>query len=368
MFEISDELLQAFQEIQMPRTPYQIEKFVLGQHVTPEAQYAQCVLELQIKYNNLRRASIKREIVAKEIEELEAKGDEKSKLKAKLKKIDLEEMEYAMMGAAREFHILKQLWESFPVKYTREQLNQNQEVYWKLRLEQDARYELQAQGRIGKGTIEALCQIGRSPYPELDHVREVEQRYLEAHPTRLLIVVPTEKKAESLPCVEKVIVPGWLSVKYYNVYGRPVADAYNDGFLTALKDEADYVLTVEDDTFPPSDALLRLLHHNLDIVGAWYPKKEPTKEGAPIIIDENGKRKYLAADDQLYECYTLPMGCTLYKTEVFRKLTFPWFVTTPNITQDSFFSQKARDAGYKLYCDTSIRCKHIDRVTGEVFE
>src|SRR5205085_10998931 len=39
-----------------------------------------------------------------------------------------------------------------------------------------------------------------------------------------------------------------------------------------------------------------------------------------------------------------------------------------SLTQDSFFSQKARDAGYRLLCDTSVRSKHIDRNTGEVFE
>jgi len=366
-FEITDELKQAFFEIQQPRTPYQIEKFVVGQHATKEMQYAQCVLELQMKYNNIRRAVINRKIIEHDIMKLEEKGDEKSLLKAELKHIDLEEQDVAMVGAVREFDILKQIWESFPKKYTRSEINLNQEEYWNKRLTMDAYYELQSTGRVGKGTMEALCQIGRSPIPQLDHIQETERRFLENHPTRLMIVVATEQKAESLPCVEKLEIPSDIFVKYYNVYGRKVDDAYNDAFMTALSDGANWVLTVEDDTFPYSDALIRLKNHDLDVVGAWYPKKTPTKEGTPIVLI-NGKREALNPDGEIHEVYTIPMGCTLFKTEIFRKIRFPWFVTTSNLTQDSFFSQLARDAGYKLYCDTSIRCKHIDRVTGEVFE
>lgn len=365
--EISNELKQAFMEIQQPRTPYQIEKFVVGQHDTEEMQYAQCVLELQIKYNNIRRAIINRKIIEKDIEILLAKGDDKSFLKAELKKIDLEEQDSAMIGAIREFDILNQIWENFPVKYNRTQLNFNQEAYWQKRLTREASYELQAQGRIGKGTIEALTQIGRSPIPELDHIRDTEKKFLENHPTKILIVVPTEVKADTLPCVEGLLIPNGMQVKYYNVYGRPVADAYNDAMMAALHDATDYILTIEDDTFPPPEALLKLKDHNTDVVGGWYPKRVPTREGTPIVI-VNNKREALAADGNTHECYTLPMGCTLFKTDVFRKIPYPWFVTTSNLTQDSFFSELARQAGYKLLCDTSIRCKHIDRVTGEVYE
>lgn len=53
---------------------------------------------------------------------------------------------------------------------------------------------------------------------------------------------------------------------------------------------------------------------------------------------------------------------------MFTKISYPWFKTTPNMTQDSFFSQLAREAGYKLLVDTNIKCKHIDRSTGKVYE
>lgn len=73
-------------------------------------------------------------------------------------------------------------------------------------------------------------------------------------------------------------------------------------------------------------------------------------------------------DGSTVEVYTLPQGFTLIRTEVFRKLIHPWFVTTDQLSQDSYFSQLCREAGIKLWCDTSVKCDHVDRITGEIFK
>ena len=41
----------AFDEIQMPRTPFMLQHFVVGSQDTEPQRYHQCVLELQIKYD-----------------------------------------------------------------------------------------------------------------------------------------------------------------------------------------------------------------------------------------------------------------------------------------------------------------------------
>jgi len=159
--------------------------------------------------------------------------------------------------------------------------------------------------------------------------------------------------------------------KFYNCAGRSTAEAYNNIAREALKDGADLLFVVEDDTFPPPDAFIKLYEHikqGKKAVGGWYPKRQERYEGTPIIIDSNGKREYLKADGEVHEVKTLPMGCTLYATEVFYKTTQDWFVRTERLSQDSFFSQKLTEAGYKMYVDTSIRCKHIDRETSKVYE
>lgn len=367
------ELEGAFLEIQQPRTGYVLNKFVVGQHDTDEQRYAQCVLEMQIKYDNIRRAKLNKRKLEIKIAELEAKHNELDQIEADIIKIDLEEQDRAMLGALREFECLYNIWQSFPKKYTRQELDANQEQYWKLRLQRQAYQDVQSTGRIGAGNHEALRQIGMAGVPELDHVREVEKKYLEVGDIKCLIVVPTREKASSLPVLEKLEIPSGVQVKYYNVFGRNVHDAYNDAVMTALKDKADFMLSVEDDTFPPPDAFVKLLNHYRNsqnkkiILGGWYPKKTASREGTPIILID-GKRQALNADGEIHEVYTIPMGCTLFPTSVFLSTEFPYFATTDNLTQDSFFSQKARDIGYTLLVDTSIRCKHVDVTTGEVYE
>ena len=367
------EMEDAFNAIQQPRTSYVLERFVVGQHDTDTQRYAQCVLEMQIKYDNLRRAKLNKRKLEIKIAELEKTGSEGDQIDADLIKIDLEEQDRAVLGAIREFEALYKIWSRFSKRYTREEIDANQEEYWKLRLQRQAYQDMQATGRIGVGNHEALRQIGMATTPEVGHVREVEKKYLEVGDSKCLVVVATREKVTSLPVLEKLEIPSGTQVKYYNVFGRSVHEAYNDAALTALKDEAEFMLTIEDDTFPPPDAFVKLINHYRSmgnpklIIGGWYPKKTASREGTPIILT-GGKRQALAADGQIHEVYTIPMGCTLFPTSVFLETEFPYFATTEHLTQDSFFSQKARDRGYKLICDTSIRCKHVDVKTGEVFE
>jgi len=367
------EMETAFMEIQQPRTAYVLNKFVVGQHDTDETRYAQCVLELQVKYDNIRRAKLNKRKLQLKIEDLEKKGTEIDMIDADLVRIDIEEQDRAMLGALREFEALYKIWQSFPQKYTRNELDQNQPEYWQLRLQRQAYQDMQATGRIGVGNNEALRQIGMATVPEVGHVRQVEKKYLSQGDLKVLIVVPTREKASKLPVLESLEIPSGVQVKYYNVFGRSVHEAYNDAAMTALKDQADFMLTIEDDTFPPNDAFIKLLNHYRSmedsklILGGWYPKKTVSREGTPIIL-VNGKRQALAADGKMHEVYTIPMGCTLFPTSVFVATEFPYFATTEHLTQDSFFSQKARDAGYKLIVDTAIRCKHVDVATGEIYE
>jgi hypothetical protein len=121
------EMESAFLEIQQPRTPFVLEKFVVGQHDTLETQYQQCVLEMQVKYDNIRRAKLNKKKILFKIAEYESKNSELDQIEADILKIDLEEQERAMLGAIREFETLYSIWQSFPNKYTREDIDKNQD-------------------------------------------------------------------------------------------------------------------------------------------------------------------------------------------------------------------------------------------------
>lgn len=368
-----EEMLEAFDAIQMPRTPYVLEELVVNTKFTEEQKYAQCVLEMQVAYDNLRTAQIHQDIKNLEIAELKKKNDKKSKLEIELKQIELEQNGRAILGAKREFGYLFSLWEKFPKRYTRKQLDLAQKEEYRMRLETQALHDLNATGRITQSNQEGLRQIGKVVYPQLDFMRDVEKRFLEKGNVKMMLAVPTEKKAEKgIACIEGLDIPNGAQFKIYNSWGKPTDESYNHIVQTALEDHADYIITIEDDTYPPKDAIPKLLdlyrkQKGKCAVGAWYPKKNASLEGVHIVLDK-GERQHLPADGKVHEVYTLAMGCSIYPIEMFMEIPYPWFKTTTSLTQDSYFSQLAREAGYKLLVDTSIRCKHIDRVTGEVYE
>ena len=79
MFE---EINKAIAEIQQPRSRFQLERFVLGQHSTPEMQYYQTVIELQDSIYKYKLAVINVKKSELKISKLRATGDELDELKA----------------------------------------------------------------------------------------------------------------------------------------------------------------------------------------------------------------------------------------------------------------------------------------------
>lgn len=367
------DMLTAINEIQMARTPFELERFVVGCHHTPEQRYAHCVLNLSIAYDNLRIAKLKLEEMDLAIAKLKKKRSPEAKIAWQIKAIEREQLVRASLGAAREFEHLYHMWKTFPKRYTRSELNAAQPEEFTRRLRTQAEHDIHAMGRISVSNLEGLRQIDIRPYPALDHLRSVEQRFLERGDVKVLIGVPTIERARALPYLDSLEIPNYIQRKYYNCFGRRVDAAYNDIVQTALEDHADFILTSEDDTKPPADAFVRLLalvrSRPRCAAGAWYPLRSEAQAGKGVhIVLRDGKREFLQADGAVHEVYTLAMGLTLYPIEIFMDVPYPWFHTTENLSQDSFFSQQAREAGWTLLVDTSIRCQHIDRDTGKVYE
>lgn len=371
MFKIEKAIIEMkddFNAIAMARPPFVLKKFVIGAHDHPAQQWAHCVLEMRIKYDAIRRAQISREILNEEINELEKTGKKADQLKAELKRIDIEEQDRATLGAIREFEALYEIYQSFNQRYTREELNHFQADYWRNRILRQSEQDYLATGRISASNQEALRQIGIAPPNQNQQISNVQNRYLSQGNRRLLVVVPTEHKANNgLPVLDGLIFPGTIERKIHNIYGLPIDKAYNEAAMMALREKVDYLLTIEDDIYPPNDGLLKLLSHQADIIGGWYPMRHKPIEGVPIII-KNSLRQQLEPDGKIHGVYTIPQGFTLFKVDVFHHIPYPWFVTTSQLSQDSYFSQQAREAGYRLLCNTSILCKHIDRNSGRVFE
>lgn len=151
-----DELLSAFDAVSQPRSDYQLLNFVVGDHETPERKYAQVVIELHVKMSVLRKAVVNQRKLIKRIKQ-EQDIDEKELLI-----IDLEDLDFSITGAIREFNTLYAIYSDLP-KFTAEELQNAETEYWHKRLTRQALIDIEANGRIGTGNLNALRQANMLP-------------------------------------------------------------------------------------------------------------------------------------------------------------------------------------------------------------
>jgi hypothetical protein len=155
-----DEIKKRAFEIQQPRSNFELERFVLGQHPTLEMQYYQLMLELQDMIYKYELAKIGEQKAEIKIAKLRARRDKNAELKAKELELTLEQTKIAIVGAEREINHLIKIWESVEQHYTREQIEAAQPDYWKERLTGNARAMLMGGVSVNPSHIEAMQQAG----------------------------------------------------------------------------------------------------------------------------------------------------------------------------------------------------------------
>jgi GT2 family glycosyltransferase len=117
----------------------------------------------------------------------------------------------------------------------------------------------------------------------------------------------------------------------------------------ALENGCSHLLFVDSDIMFNHDAIARLCAANVDIVGARYNKRVlPTQ---PTVKEDIAT---------LSEVFFVPSGFLLVNTDVYRKIGSPYFyIDERSDCDDLYFCNKARDAGYKIYCDPTIEIGHL---------
>jgi hypothetical protein len=154
-----------------------------------------------------------------------------------------------------------------------------------------------------------------------------------------------------------------------SLVGSLTSLARNSIVKIALEKGFTHLLFLDTDmTFPP-DTIKKLLSHNKDIVSGLYferyaPYRPMLRKRMP---DGDGYSLVDYTQGGLVECDALGAGCLLIKTEVFEKIGKPWFeyrltqkgIKETFLSEDIVFCERAREAGFEIHCDTSIRCGHL---------
>lgn len=173
-------IFDALMEIQKPRSRFQLEAFVAGQHDTEEQKYKQILLEIQSLIYSMKHASLDIKKMTIQAERLRATNDEIDAIEAEKLNLSIEQSALVFKGAQRELQDLVEMWENFPHKYTYEEIEQNQPVYWESRLVRQAQLEaIGSQGKIGWASLDSLRQIGKIDINEEISIIAKSQKELE---------------------------------------------------------------------------------------------------------------------------------------------------------------------------------------------
>jgi hypothetical protein len=160
----------------------------------------------------------------------------------------------------------------------------------------------------------------------------------------------------------------------------PKIDAIRNSLaMQALEADCTHLLMMDTDQKYPVDTVTRLLEHvrnGHEIVGAKVHRRYPPFD--PLLLKRDPERQHgynaIPASEWnvngggLIEVDATGTGCILIATEVFDVLEYPWFQEREKILdgnksitigEDIGFCETAKDAGYRIVVDTTIKIGHI---------
>lgn len=188
---------------------------------------------------------------------------------------------------------------------------------------------------------------------------------------KILIAVPCMDQvpftfAQSLSTLEKI-----GECKLAMKSGSLIYTSRNSLAMMAIQMDADFVFWLDSDMVFKSDTLARMMDtlkkNDLDILTGLYFRRVPPY--SPVLFDkleQNGEitefSEFNKIPDELFEVGGCGFGCVLMKTDVFFDVQSKFgnmFAPRGNNGEDVAFCIRARECGYKIYCDPSIVCGHV---------
>lgn len=163
------------------------------------------------------------------------------------------------------------------------------------------------------------------------------------------------------------------------VRGYDCATARNNIAQRALELSTDYLLFVDNDVTLPRDALVNMLADDVDVVLGYYAHRNKNNETTlKTNVCKRGELNYTMqytgdelaalrnAGTYLERIHGGGMGCALIRTDVFRRITYPYYkwVDYGNgmmLSEDLYFCEQCKHAHVKLFVDTRVQCGHMFR-------
>ena len=136
----------------------------------------------------------------------------------------------------------------------------------------------------------------------------------------------------------------------------------------ALQKAFDGILWLDSDVALPETALERLLYHDHHIVsGLVFLKKQENERWLPSMWKDG---QYLRPEgESLVSVDGVGFGCLWTDIRVFQEMKTPFFRHRGEMGahEDGFFCDRAREAGFPIYVDPTVRCRHYWNLTESAY-
>ena len=191
-----------------------------------------------------------------------------------------------------------------------------------------------------------------------------------------------KKTLIAVPCMDQVPAQFAQSLAMLEKEG-PTSLAFQIGSLIytsrnnlagiAIQQEADYIFWLDSDMMFPPGVLRHMLKTineidgNAILSGVYYRRVAPF---APVVFSEldlsGEKAKWTNQNDipknEIFECEGFGFGCVLAPTDAFIDVQAKFgdlFTPINGTGEDLSFCWRARQAGWRLYCDPRIHLGHV---------
>lgn len=185
----------------------------------------------------------------------------------------------------------------------------------------------------------------------------------------------------AVPCMDQVPAPFAQSLAMLQKVGDCVLSlqmgsliytSRNNLAQMAIQMDVDYVFWLDSDMVFEPDTLVRMMDtlkkNDYDILTGLYFRRVPPY--TPVLFDKlDIIRDKICSWKEFHEIPAEPFevggcgfGCVLMKADVFYDVQSKhgnMFAPIANNGEDIAFCWRARDCGFKIYCDPSIICGHV---------
>ncbi len=181
-----------------------------------------------------------------------------------------------------------------------------------------------------------------------------------------ICIVDNSKDNEYLKRIKSEGLPA-IKGPYSNKARQRIIESRNILRRKVLDEGYEYFFSLEQDVVPPQDIIQKLLEHKKKIITGVYFSYQ-TNNGVTLLtpllwrrINSNEVQYMLERDviePRLMEIGACGLGCILIHRSVLEKIKFR-FDEKSNSFDDMWFCQDAFNQGFKIFVDTSQKCKHL---------